>query len=146
MPFQIRTRTRILGIVIELILVILICTGLWYMSSNNVYVYALLIISTMILCAISCIVVYMCKEWAEQWNGNRRETRRQMRLTNKIRRLDKQFNNSHMVKSQDNCTICLEELINGIELTCGHIFHKECLQEMITYAIFECPLCRMGIV
>jgi hypothetical protein len=49
----------------------------------------------------------------------------------------------------DDCPICFEELNNpekNITLKCGHIFHKECMQQSCNSSLHtrecKCPLCR----
>lgn len=50
---------------------------------------------------------------------------------------------AHLIssKKQEECSICLDELTDGnvILLTCGHMFHSECMSSCRTP---QCPLCR----
>ena len=44
------------------------------------------------------------------------------------------------------CSICLNpQHENSERLTCGHLFHKLCIQTSIYYSILKCPLCRKQI-
>ncbi len=45
-------------------------------------------------------------------------------------------------KSEDPCSICLEELKDGITLGCGHKFHQSCVEELQKFTNNVCPLCR----
>jgi hypothetical protein len=49
-----------------------------------------------------------------------------------------------------NCSICLEELISGVNTTrllCTHIFHTECIRGWVRVAAEwpQCPICRRNI-
>ena len=47
------------------------------------------------------------------------------------------------------CPICLELIrrnLNELELTdCGHIFHKDCLNNTRTNGVLNCPICRTNL-
>lgn len=41
-----------------------------------------------------------------------------------------------------NCSICLEDIDdNKIELKCGHIYHKQCINSWLKVC-YNCPYCR----
>lgn len=45
----------------------------------------------------------------------------------------------------EECPICLEQYIPGIykrTLSCGHYFHKKCIDEWFKRENMDCPLCR----
>jgi hypothetical protein len=42
------------------------------------------------------------------------------------------------------CAICQDEMINFLELPCGHIFHKDCISNWL-YTSATCPTCRFFI-
>jgi hypothetical protein len=41
----------------------------------------------------------------------------------------------------DTCSICLEDS-NEVQLNCGHVFHKDCITQIIKNS---CPMCRAVI-
>ncbi|KAL0327924.1 UNVERIFIED_CONTAM: putative E3 ubiquitin-protein ligase XERICO [Sesamum calycinum] len=46
---------------------------------------------------------------------------------------------------RQECSICLTEFKPNAEvnhLSCGHVFHKSCLEEWVNYWNTTCPLCR----
>lgn len=43
------------------------------------------------------------------------------------------------------CVICLEPIILGCKLDCGHLFHSACLQQWITESSSACPVCRSSL-
>ena len=44
------------------------------------------------------------------------------------------------------CTICLQSNKEDIvKLTCGHLFHKDCLEKWISYDTI-CPICRINLI
>ena len=48
-------------------------------------------------------------------------------------------------QDKQNCTICLEKINNKkIELSCNHIFHRDCLREWMKQKP-SCPVCRRDI-
>ena len=47
----------------------------------------------------------------------------------------------------EKCTICLEDLVTGSELTrmpCNHMFHGDCIVEWLKKRV-TCPLCRFEL-
>lgn len=59
------------------------------------------------------------------------------------------FNTLHHCKqSEHDCSVCLTQFepdsdIN--KLSCGHFFHKVCLEKWLGYWNVTCPLCRMPL-
>jgi hypothetical protein len=49
-----------------------------------------------------------------------------------------------VIHSAEICTICLEPCLIGIELECGHKFHKKCIQKW-TSLKKTCPNCRVSV-
>lgn len=51
---------------------------------------------------------------------------------------------------QPHCTICLEEYENRTsiirELSCGHIFHPDCIDEFLSENSSLCPLCKASML
>jgi hypothetical protein len=49
-------------------------------------------------------------------------------------------------KVDSNCSICLENMAEGagdsISLSCGHSFHRLCIDELVNSGSRNCPLCR----
>lgn len=48
-------------------------------------------------------------------------------------------------RSENDCSVCLSEFqpeSNINYLSCGHIFHKSCLEKWMDYSKVTCPLCR----
>lgn len=48
----------------------------------------------------------------------------------------------------DECHLCLEDMRAGesvARLTCGHVFHASCTQELVAHQHVACPLCRKSI-
>ena len=44
------------------------------------------------------------------------------------------------------CTICLQSNKEDIiKLTCGHLFHKDCLEKWMNYDTI-CPICRINLI
>src|SRR5207244_1862347 len=60
--------------------------------------------------------------------------------TLRIERNLKNFPIVHLVE-EDYCAICRVEMPSGLQLKCGHVFHKECLQMCLTNFVYKCPLC-----
>lgn len=49
-----------------------------------------------------------------------------------------------VIHSSETCTICLEPCFNGIELECGHKFHKKCIEKWVALKK-TCPNCRTTV-
>ena len=49
-----------------------------------------------------------------------------------------------VISSSDICTICLEPCLNGVEIECGHIFHKKCIEKWTSFKK-TCPNCRTSV-
>ena len=50
--------------------------------------------------------------------------------------------------SEEKCFICLEFMKEGeaiYELPCKHQFHKECLDNAVSFQHKQCPICRQNI-
>src|SRR5581483_2960393 len=45
---------------------------------------------------------------------------------------------------ENTCSICLEEIIEGIELKCKHLYHNECISEWINVK-YNCPCCNLDL-
>ncbi|GFQ05959.1 probable E3 ubiquitin-protein ligase xerico [Phtheirospermum japonicum] len=48
-------------------------------------------------------------------------------------------------QEDQECSICLSEFEPKAEinrLSCGHVFHKSCLEKWLNYWNTTCPLCR----
>tara|TARA_A100000164_G_scaffold377862_1_gene418059 strand:+ start:804 stop:1226 length:423 start_codon:yes stop_codon:yes gene_type:complete len=58
--------------------------------------------------------------------------------TNKI----KTFSNVN--KYPKFCSICQENVLNSVQIDCGHCYCKECIEQHIQKN-FNCPLCRQDI-
>jgi len=57
----------------------------------------------------------------------------------------------HLLKSDSagECSICLElyqENDKIVQLTCNHIFHKDCIREWLQNKQNNCPLCRLPFI
>ncbi|CAD8088355.1 unnamed protein product [Paramecium sonneborni] len=63
-----------------------------------------------------------------------------VRMIDKIQDVDK-------IESHDStCLICLNELENGKQLSCGHVYHKSCLKTWISGNSNQfCPKCKQAI-
>jgi len=51
-------------------------------------------------------------------------------------------------KIEEKCTICLQDIIENAEvydITCKHLFHKQCLAQYLDKYNHICPLCRCDI-
>lgn len=49
------------------------------------------------------------------------------------------------IEKEEKCSICLENIEKNsevFELSCGHFFHSECLEESVSHNHIECPTCR----
>lgn len=53
------------------------------------------------------------------------------------------MNNEVLMK--DECPICLDEIINVVDLSCGHIYCKNCILQWKERGKDICPLCRERI-
>lgn len=49
------------------------------------------------------------------------------------------------VNCLDECAICMEKMVTGRKLACGHIFHQFCIINLIQSANKKCPMCRTVI-
>lgn len=55
---------------------------------------------------------------------------------------------SNHVQSEPMCTICQEHVVPALhpskitQTTCGHIFHKDCIDEWYNQGTLLCPLCK----
>ncbi|KAK7276836.1 hypothetical protein RIF29_17982 [Crotalaria pallida] len=70
------------------------------------------------------------------------------RAQNFIQKLPSQhYNSSEMLKLDNNCSICLQDLEDGelvrILPKCIHLFHLECIDKWLVRK-GSCPLCRTG--
>lgn len=56
--------------------------------------------------------------------------------------------NSYVIEVYDECSICLEYLLDNIKyLKCDHIFHKHCLDTWIRSSnSYICPLCQKKFI
>jgi hypothetical protein len=48
----------------------------------------------------------------------------------------------------ERCTICMDDMITDeeyINISCNHIFHKDCLKNYLTNFNHICPVCRVEI-
>nr|XP_043630225.1 probable E3 ubiquitin-protein ligase XERICO [Erigeron canadensis] len=53
--------------------------------------------------------------------------------------------NSLCRRTKQECSVCLVEFKPNSEinrLSCGHVFHKSCLEKWLKYWNVTCPLCR----
>lgn len=73
------------------------------------------------------------------------------RIDKRVRswRLNKHLK-EHLINSdsQEECSICLEsyqERDKIVQLTCNHIFHKDCIREWLQIKQNNCPLCRLPV-
>ncbi len=48
-------------------------------------------------------------------------------------------------KKTEECVICLERLDSAIILSCNHIYHRSCIEQLFKYNN-SCPLCRCPIL
>lgn len=54
----------------------------------------------------------------------------------------------NLISSREECSICLEsyqEKDKIVQLTCNHIFHKDCIGEWLQNKQNNCPLCRFPL-
>ena len=59
-------------------------------------------------------------------------------IEKEINKLSKKINN-------EECTICKDEIKEGIKLECNHVFHKTCIIEWFNINQ-TCPLCRIEFI
>ena len=55
---------------------------------------------------------------------------------------------SETAVSTEDCSICLEPYQENdkiVQLTCNHIFHKNCIREWLQNKQNNCPLCRLPV-
>ena len=89
---------------------------------------------------IGCLV--KLKEKYLAWKERRRRNRPQTVLA----RLENNLDHYDIVSTKDECIICLDSLDFAIQLKCGHVYHRHCIDRMIQYNIHLCPLCRAEMV
>lgn len=58
--------------------------------------------------------------------------------------LDKLNNTEIFEDSNENCSICLDDIVNGSITICGHIFCSECIKKCLTYKN-SCPMCKKDL-
>ncbi|CAD8164913.1 unnamed protein product [Paramecium pentaurelia] len=65
----------------------------------------------------------------------------------KLVRMIEKIQDVEKIESHDStCLICLNELENGKQLSCGHIYHKSCLKTWISGNSNQfCPKCKQAI-
>ena len=45
------------------------------------------------------------------------------------------------------CSICLDDISSdGLKLSCGHIYHKECIKKWLMKSSLDCPYCRKSVL
>ena len=52
-------------------------------------------------------------------------------------------------ENDEGCSICLESYHDNdkiVQLTCNHIFHKDCIREWLQNKQNNCPLCRLPFI
>ena len=60
-------------------------------------------------------------------------------------KMERKKNDAKNLKFNNTCSICLNYLIENISiLSCGHQFHKKCIEKWMTFSN-KCPLCRNQI-
>ncbi|KAL6140310.1 hypothetical protein ACLB2K_058610 [Fragaria x ananassa] len=53
------------------------------------------------------------------------------------------------LKTEHDCSVCLSEFQPESEinhLSCGHVFHQDCLEKWLNYWNITCPLCRTPLM
>jgi len=55
--------------------------------------------------------------------------------------LNKLANTELNDESENNCSICLEDITDGSVTTCGHIYCSECIKNCLKYKML-CPMCK----
>lgn len=62
------------------------------------------------------------------------------------KKLDKEekdrFDKLKKIKTSGTCSICLKQGFVGIQLACGHVFHKSCIKKAFQYQK-KCPNCKI---
>lgn len=58
--------------------------------------------------------------------------------------LTKLADNKILDDTDNNCAICLENIIDGCITNCGHIFCSECIKNCLTYKKL-CPICKKDL-
>jgi len=49
-------------------------------------------------------------------------------------------------KMEENCSICFEPFEERVtQAPCGHVFHKDCIQEWLLNTKKDCPICRAKV-
>ena len=59
--------------------------------------------------------------------------------------IEKELNKLNEKINNEECTICKDEIEEGIKLNCKHIFHKTCIIEWFNINQ-SCPLCRTSFI
>lgn len=83
-----------------------------------------------------------------KYNFRKNEKKNKNKIIKNIKVLQKKWRRKKYIgKSKENCTICLNYLIEKkcYKLNCSHIFHKECLNKW-RIDKNECPNCREKII
>ncbi|CAD8166699.1 unnamed protein product [Paramecium pentaurelia] len=63
-----------------------------------------------------------------------------------VRMIDKIQDVEKIDSPDSTCLICLNELENGKQLSCGHVYHKSCLKTWISGNFNQfCPKCKQAI-
>ena len=120
---------------------IIITNLIIFYKKNLFFLIIIIFINLFIYISLySCCILLKLKY--DQWREERYFTRN-IRLRKKI---EKKINKAVIYNFKDDCIICLEQLDSSIILTCGHIYHKHCVDQMIEYNILTCPLCREEMV
>ena len=91
------------------------------------------------------ILLFLIKLIIERY-GEWRQQRRLTAVGRKLNKIETLLKCHKIITNEDDCVICLEELHYAIELKCGHMFHRHCMDQLIEYRFTICPLCRAEIV
>ena len=59
--------------------------------------------------------------------------------------IEKELNKLNEKINNEECTICKDEIEEGIKLKCLHAFHKTCIKEWFNINQ-TCPLCRTSFI
>jgi len=104
---------------------------------------------------LGSIHYYGCPKWYHEYNQRRIELLRTKILNkqfnlNEFRKANITLNTDFMIpipclrhithKTNKDCPICLQEKSN-CRTTCGHFFHKSCLEEWLQISQ-TCPICK----